>query len=134
MAAAHQPGKRILLIDDDFSTGELTSILLAADGYRVAVARNGAEALERLHDGEPPDLILLDLNMPVMDGCTFCRQLRDGGLARVPVVVLSGLPDAADQAAVVGAAACLAKPVDNITLLTTLRQCCAGAAGALAAT
>lgn len=126
MAAPH-PRNRILLVEDDFATGELTSILLAADGYRVAVARNGADALDRLHSGEKPDLILLDLHMPVMDGCAFCSRLRQGELAAVPIVVVSGLPDAAAQAAVIGAAACLIKPVDNVTLLTTLRECCAAA-------
>lgn len=132
--AAHQPRKRILLVEDDFATGELTSILLAADGYCVAVARNGADALERLHGSERPHLILLDLNMPVMDGCSFCRHLREGEPVNIPIIVLSGMPDAAEQAAVIGAAACLVKPVDNVTLLTTLRDCYNGAARDLAAT
>jgi CheY-like chemotaxis protein len=77
MAAPHL-GKYLLLIDDDFTTRELTSHILAADGFRVAVARNGAEALERLRGPERPDLIVLDLNMPVMDGCSFCERLREG--------------------------------------------------------
>jgi CheY-like chemotaxis protein len=124
MAAPHL-GKYLLLIDDDFTTRELTSHILAADGFRVAVARNGAEALERLRGPERPDLIVLDLNMPVMDGCSFCERLREGESRVIPVVVLSGLPDAAEQAILLGAAACLVKPVDNVTLLTTLRGCCA---------
>lgn len=123
MAATHS-GKYLLLIDDDYTTRELTSILLAADGFRVALARNGAEALQRLRGGERPDLILLDLSMPVMDGGTFCEFLRESDRPNIPVVIVSALPDAAEQAVALGAVRCLLKPVDSITLLTTLRECC----------
>src|SRR5438874_8780415 len=117
MAATSQAGKRILLIDDDFTTGEAMSTILAADGYRVATACHGADALERLRDYERPDLILLDLRMPVMDGCTFCdEKKRDPDLASIPLIVFSAAADAAEKAAAVGAAVCLQKPVDPIRL------------------
>src|SRR5207248_1971254 len=74
MVGAPQAGKRILLIDDDFTTREVMSVLLGGDGYRVSVAANGAEALERLRSPDRPELILLDLKMPVMDGCSFCEH------------------------------------------------------------
>jgi CheY-like chemotaxis protein len=127
MVGAPQAGKRILLIDDDFTTREVMSVLLAGDGYRVSVAANGAEALERLRAHERPELILLDMKMPVMDGCSFCEhRRRDPELAAIPIVVLSALPDAAEQAAPYGVALCLQKPVDAVDLLVALRQCCAG--------
>jgi CheY-like chemotaxis protein len=124
MTAQTRTCKRILLIDDDFTTRECMSVLLAAEGYRVAVACNGADALERLRGAELPDLILLDLRMPVMDGETFCEHWRQTpDLASIPLVVISGLPDAAERAARLGATACLQKPIDNVALLLRLREC-----------
>src|SRR5947209_3130440 len=91
MAAATQTGKRVLIVDDDFATCEMLSVLLAGDGYCVATACNGADALERLHRFAQFDLIVLDLKMPVMDGCAFCRRRQeDRELASVPLVVISG--------------------------------------------
>ncbi len=124
MAATHH-GKRLLIIDDDFITQESMSTLLASDGYRVATACNGQDALERLHGYEKPDLILLDLKMPVMDGCHFCAaRQKDVRLASIPVVIVSGMSDVAEQAAALGAARYLQKPVDVVELLHALRECC----------
>jgi CheY-like chemotaxis protein len=118
-------GKRVLVIDDDFATREMLSIVLAGDGYRVAAACNGADAFERLRSLGLPDLILLDLKMPVMDGCTFCRQRQqDQDLAAVPLLVLSAVPDSEKQVAALGATGFLRKPFDPIDLLTALRKCC----------
>jgi CheY-like chemotaxis protein len=125
MTAQTRAGKRILLIDDDFTTRECMSLLLAVEGYRVAVACNGADALERLKGAERPDLILLDLRMPVMDGGAFCERWRQApDLASIPLVVISGLPDAPERAARLGATACLRKPIDNVALLVCLREAC----------
>jgi CheY-like chemotaxis protein len=69
--------------------------LLGGGGYAVAAAADGAEALEALRRAAPPDLILLDLMMPVLDGWHFRReQLRDPALPAVPVAVVSGAGDA----------------------------------------
>jgi len=126
VVATTHPVKRILLVDDDITTQESMSVILASDGYRVAVARNGADALDRLRGAERPELILLDLRMPVMDGCAFCRSRQEyPELSSIPVVVVSGLPDAAEQARKIGAMACLRKPIDTLALLTTLREYCA---------
>jgi CheY-like chemotaxis protein len=133
MAAASQAGRRILLVDDDFTTCEAMSMILAADGYRVAVAANGADALERLRGFERPDLILLDLRMPVMDGHAFCAKRReDSQLQLIPVVVLSGLPDAEEQAVKLEATAFLRKPIDVTAMLATVRACCEAAEQAAA--
>jgi CheY-like chemotaxis protein len=123
--AAATVGKRILIIDDDFVTQEMMSTLLASSGYRVAAACNGQDAFERLNTYEKPDLILLDLKMPVMDGSHFCQaRQQDKALAAIPVVILSGLPDVEKQAARLGAAGYLQKPVDIVTLLGMLHQHC----------
>ena len=124
MATCH-PGKRVLLIDDNIVTQEMMSMALAAGGYRVATASNGADALERLRDYERPSLILLDLSMPVMDGCAFCRQRQqDQALAAIPIVVLSAAGDVAEQASSLGAKTFLRKPVDLIDLLDAVRRHC----------
>ena len=99
----------VLVVDDDPD-------ILGTESYRVARARNGLEALERV-DAERPDVILLDLMMPVMDGVTFAVALRQRpGVADVPILVISadGNPQ---RAAAVNARAYLAKPFDIDALL-----------------
>jgi CheY-like chemotaxis protein len=118
------PNKRLLLVDDDFATREMMSMILAGEGYRVATAANGVDALERLHDSDRPCLILLDLSMPVMDGPTFCARRKDEGLPSVPVIVVSSDTDIAQKAAALGAEGYLEKPVDTIELLDTIRKRC----------
>jgi two-component system, chemotaxis family, chemotaxis protein CheY len=67
-------------------------VLIRARGHEVELAGDGEEALLRLHVGEPPSLILLDLMMPEMDGWTFrARTLQDPKLAAIPIAVLSGV-------------------------------------------
>jgi CheY-like chemotaxis protein len=105
----------VLVVDDDPDILEAICDILEVEDYRVAKARNGLEALERV-DAERPDAILLDLMMPVMDGVTFAQALRDRPARDVPIVVISadGNPQ---RAASVGARAYLAKPFDIDTLL-----------------
>jgi two-component system, chemotaxis family, chemotaxis protein CheY len=109
----------ILVVDDDPDILDAVCDVLTGEGYRVARARNGREALERVSD-ERPDLILLDLMMPVMDGLAFARALKASGVTPpVPVVVISadGNPD---HAAGVGAEAFLPKPFDLEALLAAV--------------
>ncbi len=125
MATAVQMHKRILLIDDNPLTRESISMMLAAAGYCVALASNGADALLRLRDHRRPDLILLDLSMPVLDGHDFClKQRQDNTLASIPILIFSGAEGAEEEAAALGAAGCLRKPVDASRLLDAVRRCC----------
>jgi CheY-like chemotaxis protein len=80
-----------MVVDDDATWRELVVDFLASEGFAVTAAGNGAEALRRLRRCEvAPDLILLDLTMPVMDGWHFRqRQLVDERLRDIPVVVVS---------------------------------------------
>ena len=116
--------KRILLIDDNPVAREAISMLLAGSGYCVALAHNGADALHRLREHRRPDLIVLDLAMPVLDGHEFRRrQQQDAALASIPILVLSGSERAEEEAAALGAAGCLHKPVDPGRLLDAIRRC-----------
>jgi CheY-like chemotaxis protein len=124
MPAAH-PVKCVLLVDDNFVTREAMSQLLGCDGYRVTTASNGADAFRRLNGHEKPDIILLDLNMPVMDGPTFRRQQQQSqDLAGVPVVLLSAAEDVAELASLLGAETYVQKPVDTARLLEIVHRFC----------
>jgi CheY-like chemotaxis protein len=114
----------VLIVEDDADLREMMAQLLNLEGFKSATVANGREALEYLHDGaERPDVILLDLMMPVMDGWEFRRQQQaDPALAGVPVIILSAL-DAA-RAADVHAEAFLKKPLDFDRLLELVREYC----------
>ena len=90
----HKP-RRILVVDDDATLLVVLSEQLRDDGYEVATARDGAEALRRLEGGWP-DLILLDLTMPRMDGLALARRIK--AQADLPIIVLSAI-DTADSKA-----------------------------------
>ena len=92
--------KRILIVEDDAPIQSALASLLDDEGYEVSLANDGEEALNRMEGDALPDLILLDLRMPVMDGWEFrSAQKRDSRLAQVPVVVLSA--DGSSHAAAV---------------------------------
>jgi CheY-like chemotaxis protein len=81
-------GSMILIVDDEPSCREILEALLTEQGYNLAFAGNGAEALAKAKE-LTPDLILLDVMMPGMDGFEVCRHLRsDSVLAKVPITTL----------------------------------------------
>lgn len=117
--AKRATGRKLLIIDDDIDARQALDLLLTADGFRVTGCNNGREALECLGSSVQPDIILLDLRMPVMDGWEFrVAQRREPRYASVPVIALSG--DGTPQAAAINADAYVAKPVDYETLRGTL--------------
>jgi two-component system, OmpR family, response regulator MtrA len=85
--------ERILLVEDDASIRETTSLGLEGAGYRVAVAGDGREALDRFRQA-PFDLVVLDLMLPEVDGYEVCREIRK--TSRVPIVILSARSDTVD--------------------------------------
>lgn len=116
----HRP---ILIVEDDADLREMMAQFLTLEGYRAEAVANGRDALEYLHRGGRPDVILLDLMMPVMDGWEFRRRQReDPALASLPVVVLSALDQA--RAVDLGGTAFLKKPLDFDRLLELVRQHC----------
>jgi CheY-like chemotaxis protein len=118
--------RSVLLVEDDEATREVVALLLANEGCQVATASNGRVALEQLRHGARPQLIILDLMMPVMDGWQFrAEQRRDASLANIPVVVLSAAGDIRRKAGFLDAVEYLDKPVDPVVLLDTVRRLCA---------
>jgi CheY-like chemotaxis protein len=115
---------RIFLVEDNPEIRELTSGFLALEGHEVTTARNGKEALDRLRAGFAPDLMLLDLQMPVLDGWAVLEErMRDPLLARIPVVVLS-----ASGPRPPGVDGFLTKPFDLDVLTRTVDRFCASVA------
>jgi CheY-like chemotaxis protein len=113
---------RVFIVDDDETLLDALSGLLESEGYDVATATNGKEALERLSSAPPPGVILLDLKMPVMDGWQFlAARASESVVTHVPIVLLSGLafiPNAP------GVADFLTKPIDSSRLLACVRRFC----------
>ena len=113
----------VLIVEDDADLREMMAQLLTLEGFRAATAVNGRDALEYLHTAERPDVILLDLMMPVMDGWEFRRRQQDDPeLSDVPVVILSALDR--HRAADLEADEFLKKPLDFDRLLELVRHYC----------
>ena len=107
--------RRILIVDDEEGFRDGVADLLAMEGYQVAVARDAVQAVSLLPQFRP-DLILLDLRMPLLDGEGFLRGMAGLSL-NVPVVLISAREDLATVATRTGAAGFLAKPFDAPQLL-----------------
>ena len=94
MTAGQQPRSCILIVEDDSDLRDSLADLLTEEGYRVAGAANGQEAMDYLRQSAPPCLILLDLMMPVMNGWTLLDRLDRDGLHRSsPIFVITAAGD-----------------------------------------
>jgi excisionase family DNA binding protein len=114
----------VLVVDDDDRLREFVRVNLEMDGYTVREAANAQEGLAALED-EPPDLILLDVMMPGMDGFEMLRRVQEQhGLGAIPVIMFSGkVNDAsAERAAAGGAQAFIGKPFDPQQLIESTKQ------------
>jgi len=102
---------RVLIADDDPLLRALLTHRLSAEGYQVATAEDGSQALQAIAE-QQPDLIVLDALMPVMDGFEVLRRLKAGGLSDAPVIMLTALKREQDivGALQLGAADYLVKP------------------------
>jgi CheY-like chemotaxis protein len=119
----------ILIVDDDADIRFVISELLSDEGYTVAQAANGREALIYLQTAKPlPCVILLDMMMPLMNGWDFLHaRQRDRVLQAIPVVLISAFRELAEAAAPLGVQGALAKPLDLDRLLATVQQYCPSA-------
>lgn len=113
--------KRILVIEDDNSIRELLVELLETEGYVVSSAMNGLEGLDKLQKEPLPNLILIDLMMPVMDGYSFrTEQLKINEWSKIPTVVMSAEATAKEKMKNLNITALLTKPVELETILQTV--------------
>jgi two-component system chemotaxis response regulator CheY len=125
MTAVLQNQKSILIVEDDVAIRDALTLILEDEGYAVVGAPNGLEALRHLKENGPPDLIVLDLMMPIMDGWQFSKeQQQDPSLKDVPVVVLSANGNVGQKASLLGAVGFLQKPVEVPDLLEVIQRCC----------
>ncbi|MGE3961900.1 MAG: response regulator transcription factor [Dehalococcoidia bacterium] len=111
---------RILIVEDDAAIRRLAHDLLVDEGYAVVVAETGQRGLDALAE-HAPDLVLLDLMMPHMDGATFAREM-ERRFRQTPIVVLSGSRDIFDIARDLGAAGAILKPFDIDDFVSTIQQ------------
>ena len=131
IAGHYEPGPTVrpaavsvLVVDDDRDIRETLEEILNYEGYSVATARHGADALEKAR-ALRPSLILLDLFMPVMDGCEFRHHQRaDPELAGIPVVVVSAAHGLEDRVGELGVAEVLEKPLKIDRLLEVVSRYC----------
>ncbi len=113
----------VLVVDDDSAVRRMILLLLRSDGYETESANDGAEALALMRQRRPC-LVLLDINMPLMDGWEFRKQqLADPALADVPVVCITGIVHPEDVERILGVP-CLRKPVDFPSLIRAVEKFC----------
>lgn len=115
---------RILLVEDEKDIRESLQDFLEGEGFDVSSASNGQEALQLLDSMENPDVILLDLMMPIMNGAEFRHeQERKDRIKDIPVVVMSAVNQAKQQADSIGISRHVKKPIDLDDLLTAIKDC-----------
>ncbi len=134
-ASAHGPadteGPLVLIVDDNGKNRKLARDVLRVAGFRTLEAESGGEGIA-LAAEHAPDVILMDLRLPDMDGTDAARRLRDGArTARIPVVALSALPleSDADWVLAAGFAGYLEKPIRVAGFADQVHRYCAGPGG-----
>jgi CheY-like chemotaxis protein len=129
MSAISSSVRRVLIVEDDAALREALSDALSDEGFSVAAAADGLEALELLllAANPNPSVILLDLTMPRMNGWQFrAAQQTDDRISAIPVVVLSAAPHLAEEAESLGLpqGSCIRKPVPLDNLLAIVTRYC----------
>ena len=117
-------GPLVLIVDDDERLREFVRVNLEVEGYNVREAGSAEEGLAAL-EAEPPDLILLDVMMPQVDGWEMLRRVQERhGVGAIPVIMFSGKVDehAADEATSRGAQGFIGKPFDPRSLIDSTKQ------------
>jgi len=116
----------ILVVEDDPALRNAMRDLLGEEGFPSTCAENGQVGLDLLRAGARPCLVLLDLQMPFVDGLTFRRrQLEDPRIAGIPVVVMTGQPSREAEAKRLGVSHFMRKPVAPSHVLGVVEQYCA---------
>lgn len=101
----------VLIVEDEFAIADLLEMVLTDEGYRVLMAANGCQGLERLSEAPAPDLVISDYMMPVMDGAGLIRAMRESEAHRhIPCIVMSSVPEAKVRERIADYAAFVRKP------------------------
>ena len=117
---------RVLVVDDEPSIREVLCDVLHDEGYAVDEAEHGAAALDAVAT-HAPDVILLDMRMPILDGWGFAREYRTRPGPHAPIIVMSAAMNASAWAAEVAAAGVVPKPFELEALLAAVEQLCPAA-------
>jgi two-component system cell cycle response regulator DivK len=115
---------KILVVEDEVTNREVAEVILKNQGYEVLLAANGQEAIA-LTRAEHPDLIVMDILMPVLDGLSATRELKaDPATREIPILVVTAKASNSDRTAAeqAGCDGFLAKPYRNKALVETVRQ------------
>lgn len=121
-SADKSPEKPTILVVDDTPENLLLISDLLRKYYKVKVANNGTRALSIAQADPPPDLILLDIMMPEMDGYEVCRLLKSNPVTRgIPVVFLTAQMDDYQKSLEIGAVGYLTKPVKSLLLMESIK-------------
>lgn len=114
--------KRILVVEDDRSMMEAVALILQYEGYEVLTALNGQHAIQVIDEHSMPDLILLDMVMPEMNGWEFAEEYEKKYHQRAPLIVCTGAADPAQRAVDVQAAGYIEKPYEIDALLALVKN------------
>ena len=118
------PNKRILLVEDDFMNMRLAQHVLETEGYTVVKAATGQEALKQI-ESTPPDLILMDLQLPDIDGMALVRILREKAMTRdTTILALTAYAMKGDRERIlqIGCNGYIAKPINVQEFINTVRR------------
>ena len=121
-AVAEANDIHVLVVDDQEAIRDTLQLALDDEGFNVECAANGREALDVIGRWKP-DVILLDLMMPIMDGWAFCEEQKRVG-DRTPIVLLSAAGALDEHQRELGAAAVIAKPFDIDRVISTIERLC----------
>jgi DNA-binding response OmpR family regulator len=114
--------KRILVIDDDPTLIKVVQPFLESQGFKVSIALNGQKGMDLIKE-EPPDLIILDIQMPIMNGYTFVLELgKILDIKRIPIIVLTIKEGMAEIFKVEDVKEYIVKPIKLTELLTAIRK------------
>jgi two-component system alkaline phosphatase synthesis response regulator PhoP len=118
-----ETSKKILVVDDETVTTELAKTFLEKNGFAVVVAKDGMEAIQIATD-EKPDLILLDVMLPSMDGFEVCKRLKEGSFKDTPILMFTALGYSSDKerGEEAGADEYIVKPFSGRALVETIKR------------
>lgn len=113
--------KKLLLLEDESIMRETLHDFLESEGYDVSSVADGNSGLALLRDGCKPDLIILDMRMPLMDGWEFSKKLREMSSTPPPLFIMTAAVDASERASSIGAADFIEKPLILDELLNKVK-------------